>query len=147
MTTSMIWIDVAHCTGCGECIEACPAGALTLADGLAHVDQGLCTGCQACVAACPEAAIQPVLKGEIVAGPQPRPPTIARPSPVAEAAGTAIAVAGAGLIVRLARALIDAIQRWSLSPRSTANGAQGALSGGDGERAAGRRSRHRRRGR
>lgn len=44
------------CTGCGECVRHCPAGIVSLADGLAVVDlsAGECTFCGACAENCPE---------------------------------------------------------------------------------------------
>lgn len=44
------------CTGCGLCIEACPAGAISLSHGRAQID-GTCKGCGRCAALCPAGAI------------------------------------------------------------------------------------------
>ena len=43
-----------RCTGCGACISACPAGAISFVAGDAIVcnDRSLCTGCGACVDVC-----------------------------------------------------------------------------------------------
>lgn len=44
---------VEQCTGCGECIDACPQGALSFApDGRIHTDPTLCTGAGLCAKAC-----------------------------------------------------------------------------------------------
>jgi heterodisulfide reductase subunit A len=49
------------CTGCGECVEACPFGAISMvgSDGveIAAINATGCKGCGGCVPACPEGAI------------------------------------------------------------------------------------------
>lgn len=44
------------CDGCGACVPACPAGALTLTEGGVVWSQEACAGCDACLAACPKCA-------------------------------------------------------------------------------------------
>ncbi len=63
----MITINIERCTGCGACLEACPAGALYLVDGKAMVDKALCRECEACLAACPHGAIILTEQGEPMA--------------------------------------------------------------------------------
>lgn len=43
------------CLGCGDCVRACPFGALSLAEGdiVPSVDHEKCTSCGKCVKACP----------------------------------------------------------------------------------------------
>jgi Ni,Fe-hydrogenase III small subunit/NAD-dependent dihydropyrimidine dehydrogenase PreA subunit len=51
-------IDSGRCaSGCGECIEICPAGALALAGEGLRLDLGRCIFCAECAAACPAGAI------------------------------------------------------------------------------------------
>ncbi|MHB8103605.1 MAG: 4Fe-4S binding protein [Methanosarcina sp.] len=46
------------CTGCGSCIDECPAAAISLSDDdIAVVDEKECLDCGACEDACPNGAI------------------------------------------------------------------------------------------
>jgi ferredoxin len=51
------------CTGCGECLNACPVGAVSVAAGLAHIGQS-CKGCGSCASVCPVGAIDFQLAGD-----------------------------------------------------------------------------------
>ncbi len=152
----MVWIDVERCTACGSCVEACPTGAIVLANGKAQVDESLCRGCEVCIDACPEGAIQPVLQGELVPIQERPAPAVRQPAPLAETAGVAVAAAGLGLLARAAGALARRVGRW-LASRPEPKGIsarQSGLSAGasaplsNGRRSGGgRRLRRRRRGR
>ncbi|HSN92596.1 MAG TPA: 4Fe-4S binding protein [Anaeromyxobacteraceae bacterium] len=58
------WIVPERCEGCGDCVSACPPGALEMCE-TAHdgvwvpwlLDVDACTGCGACEEACPWAAV------------------------------------------------------------------------------------------
>ncbi|MGD1996925.1 MAG: 4Fe-4S binding protein [Anaerolineae bacterium] len=146
-----IWVDASRCTGCGACIDVCPAGAIALVDGKARIDEELCTGCETCLDACPEYAIYPIVEGEVVPVPE-REASISRPPSLTETLGAVIAAAGTRLLVRGARAVTQAAVNWLTEGASLTRSPlrRGAASGGteEGSRARrGRRTRHRRRGR
>jgi len=53
-------IDLARCTGCGNCVEGCPTRAVELsAEGLPVIARPRdCAYCGACEELCPEGAIE-----------------------------------------------------------------------------------------
>ena len=53
------------CLGCGDCVEACQFGAISMdpETGLPVVDESKCTACGACVKACPKGIIELRNKG------------------------------------------------------------------------------------
>ena len=48
------------CLGFGNCVKACPQGAISVIEGVAKVDQDKCIGCMACASACPRGIIKEV---------------------------------------------------------------------------------------
>ena len=53
-----ITIDKEKCTGCGECVDICPAEVLEMKDEKSEpVNIDECLGCESCVETCPESAI------------------------------------------------------------------------------------------
>lgn len=46
------------CTGCGTCVKNCPAGAISIEDGKAKIDEKKCIGCAQCIHVCPEKTIE-----------------------------------------------------------------------------------------
>jgi len=49
-------INKEKCTGCGKCIDSCPADMISIIDGKATVNEG-CLACGACIGSCPRDAI------------------------------------------------------------------------------------------
>jgi NAD-dependent dihydropyrimidine dehydrogenase PreA subunit len=51
-------INADSCTGCGSCIDECPAAAINLNDNdIAYVNENECLDCGACEDTCPNKAI------------------------------------------------------------------------------------------
>lgn len=48
------------CIGFGDCVRACPFGAITLNDGHPVICEDLCTGCGKCAKVCPKSLIKTV---------------------------------------------------------------------------------------
>jgi ferredoxin len=51
-------INVQECTGCGNCVEVCPPGALSLREEKARLREELCEECGFCAPECPVTAIR-----------------------------------------------------------------------------------------
>jgi Fe-S-cluster-containing hydrogenase component 2 len=63
MKRQIITIDEKKCTGCGDCIPACPEGALQIIDGKARLISDLfCDGLGACLGHCPTGAMNVVAR-------------------------------------------------------------------------------------
>jgi Ni,Fe-hydrogenase III small subunit/formate hydrogenlyase subunit 6/NADH:ubiquinone oxidoreductase subunit I len=65
-------IDFKSCTGCAECVQVCPTGALQVDHPTPDVktlslSYALCIQCRECVEACPEHAIRPERDFEVAA--------------------------------------------------------------------------------
>jgi ferredoxin len=53
-----IYIDPNVCTGCGECVDVCPADAIEGRDGFIHmIDEFACTKCGKCASVCEADAV------------------------------------------------------------------------------------------
>lgn len=118
----MLIIEVNQCNGCGVCVEVCPQGAISLAEGTAQVDSSLCTGCQACVAACPTGAIKvpmPMARTQrpsVTVHEERAPVSTAQRGAIATLAAAALTFMGHHLLPRVAEALISTLQRRSSVP-------------------------------
>ncbi|MFY9380923.1 MAG: RnfABCDGE type electron transport complex subunit B [Eubacteriales bacterium] len=53
-----IWGCEWACQGFGDCVLACPDGAISIVDGMARVNARKCTGCGICVSVCPKGIIE-----------------------------------------------------------------------------------------
>jgi len=51
-------VDAELCIGCGDCVERCQFGALTVPDDVCEVDYTRCVGCGLCVGVCPADALR-----------------------------------------------------------------------------------------
>jgi ferredoxin len=52
-------IDAAKCTGCGDCVAACPVEAVCIDDrNHFSIDPDVCTDCGTCADICPENAVR-----------------------------------------------------------------------------------------
>lgn len=56
------------CIGLGDCMDHCAFDAITMVDGIAHINEDRCTACGACVNVCPRSVIKllPVSQNVIV---------------------------------------------------------------------------------
>lgn len=56
------------CRHCAEpiCVKSCITGALSVRDGVIHVDQDKCVGCYTCILVCPYGAVMPGPDGSVI---------------------------------------------------------------------------------
>jgi Fe-S-cluster-containing hydrogenase component 2 len=163
----VVVIHAEKCTGCGECLDACPEGALYLVEDKALVDEALCSECEACLSACPEEAILPVVEipeeepayPDIYVSRQParvpkpkpshlelapEPAQTSRWTSVAPAVGSALTVVGRQLMTRLVPAVLDLFDQRTSQPAKDSQ--REREKDQPDRRGQGRRQRRRRRG-
>ncbi len=51
-------VVVGRCVGCGDCVNACLTGAISVRNNKAVIENSLCVGCASCIAACGRNAIE-----------------------------------------------------------------------------------------
>lgn len=146
----MVYVDEKRCSGCGACVDVCPAGAIAIRDGVANIDQELCTECEACAAACVEGAILTVTEPAALVQSRRQPtPVVPERTPVslaaraAPAVGSALFFLGREIVPRVASYLLDALDR-KMSTPSTSSSDQDTLTSPRSARGGGRRARRRR---
>jgi dissimilatory sulfite reductase (desulfoviridin) alpha/beta subunit len=50
-------VDTEKCEGCGDCVDACSTGSITIDNEKAKVDAETCCDCAACLDACTKKAL------------------------------------------------------------------------------------------
>jgi NAD-dependent dihydropyrimidine dehydrogenase PreA subunit len=75
----MIHVDQTLCAGSGICVEECPQGAITLADGKASVDNASCDSCRACIEVCPNEALTWLAEATPERATEPLSPAVVQP--------------------------------------------------------------------
>jgi len=138
----MIFIDEDRCTGCGDCLQACPEDAIALQQDKAVINRELCTDCADCVTACPESAIYEVEAAPMVPE-QAQPVQVTRQSALSRARPAIVSTLAAAAPLAV-DALAGLARRW-LDRRSVARrtGGQAEPARG-GQAGAGRGGRRRR---
>jgi len=67
-----IVVDAEACIGCGECVDRCQFGALSMPDDISVVEEVRCVGCGQCATVCPTDALQLVRRPEDETPPLPK---------------------------------------------------------------------------
>lgn len=54
----MPWVNTEICSGCEECVDECPVGAISMDDDFAFIDESTCIRCGVCHEVCPTDAVR-----------------------------------------------------------------------------------------
>jgi len=113
---TVVYVNEALCTGCGECVDVCPSGAIQLVNGVAQIELRLCQECQACLSTCRSGAIvvqepNEVKKSITVRSPAPVSEPVSSRSRVWPAIGAVCAFVGQEIAPRMIEVLLDAWDR------------------------------------
>ena len=54
----MPWVNSEMCTGCGVCVDNCVAGAVSIDEDVAFIDDDSCIRCGVCHGVCPSEAVR-----------------------------------------------------------------------------------------
>lgn len=157
--TDVLRIDLARCTGCGQCLKVCPVGAISLVNSKASINSDTCILCGACLYACPRAAISETRLPQTAIIPAIQPSEIqpsrietSKPIPAAKSTGRlawtipVITYVGKEILPRLADRFLDLLDRHIInSEKDMRPSAVGAIHGewGQGRRMRRRRGRNR----
>lgn len=120
----MLTVDLERCNGCRACVRACPAGAISLHEAKAVIDDALCEDCRACQAACPEDAIlvmeiiDPVAEAGPITATAPVEAAPAAQPPIAPARDTGTWAALIDAVPRVLSLALDWLER---RPQQTAD--------------------------
>jgi Fe-S-cluster-containing hydrogenase component 2 len=121
----MIYIQSKQCVGCGDCLDACPVGAIQLTDGYAVIDQDKCQQCEICLPICPQHAIVAVMDQPPTSDTLAHVPMKVQPAPVQEIHPTnriapwfvaALAFVGREIVPRVVASLLEVWDRRMQQP-------------------------------
>lgn len=138
----MIFIDEDKCTGCGDCLQACPEEAIVVQEDKAVINQELCTSCGDCMTACPESAIYEVEAAPMVRE-QAQPAQVTRQSTLSRARPAIVSTLAAAAPLAV-DAVTGLVRRWLDGRRVTRRAGGQAEPGAGGQAEPGRGGRRRR---
>jgi len=106
MTNRTVTVDGAKCTGCGNCLQACPQDAIRMNGNIAVIDQARCAACLACVAVC---EAQAIVVTETVALAQRPEATVQTANPRTRTIGATLATLGGAALAFVADRILPTV--------------------------------------